>query len=59
MNNKELQAETTAQQSDAAELLPSAPLAANPVLAVRCSTSSKQHLLICNAAFLECCQSMV
>ena len=32
MNNKELKAETEAQQSDAADLLPSAPLAANPML---------------------------
>ena len=32
MNNKELQAETEAQQSKNAELLPSAPLVANPLL---------------------------
>ena len=32
MNNKELQAETEVQQSKNAELLPSAPLVANPVL---------------------------
>ena len=32
MNNKELKAETEVQQSDAAELLPSAPLVANPML---------------------------
>ena len=33
MNNNELKAETEAQQSENADLLPSAPLAANPVLA--------------------------
>ena len=33
MNNKELQDETEAQQSETAELLPSAPLVANPLLA--------------------------
>ena len=33
MNNKELQAETKAQQSETAKLLPSAPLVANPMLA--------------------------
>ena len=32
MNNKELQAETEAQQSKSAEILPSAPLVANPML---------------------------
>lgn len=32
MNNKELQAETEAQQSKNAALLPSAPLVANPLL---------------------------
>ena len=32
MNNKELQAETEAQQSENAALLPSAPLVANPML---------------------------
>lgn len=32
MNNKELQAETEAQQSKNAELLPSAPLVASPLL---------------------------
>ena len=32
MNNKELQAETEVHQSENAELLPSAPLAANPML---------------------------
>lgn len=32
MNNKELQAETVVQQSKIAELLPSAPLVANPML---------------------------
>lgn len=34
MNNKELQAETEAQQSKNAEPLPSAPLVANPMLVV-------------------------
>ena len=33
MNNKELKAETEAQQSNTAELLPSAPLVANQMLA--------------------------
>lgn len=33
MNNEELKAETEAQQRDDAELLPSAPLVANPMLA--------------------------
>ena len=33
MNNKELKAETEAQQSENAALLPSAPLVANPMLA--------------------------
>jgi hypothetical protein len=33
MNNKELQAETEAQQSKTDELLPSAPLVASPLLA--------------------------
>ena len=32
MNNKELQAETEVQESKNAELLPSAPLVANPLL---------------------------
>lgn len=41
MNNKELQAETEAQQSKNAELLPSPPLVANPMLAVRAVNYSK------------------
>ena len=46
MNNKELQAETKAQQSKTAELLPSAPLVANPMLpAVRaCEHWTKKEL---------------
>ena len=41
MNNKELKAKTEAQQSKNAELLPSAPLVANPMLATVLSQIDK------------------
>ena len=40
--NKERQAETEVQQSDAAELLPSAPLAAIPLLSAALSTEERK-----------------
>lgn len=46
MNNKELNAETEAQQSDSAELLPSAPLAANPLLPAGVLANSQYHEFI-------------
>jgi hypothetical protein len=44
MNNNERQAGTKAQQSTNDELLTSAPLAANPKLAVRCVCSHEDGL---------------
>ena len=45
MMNNELQAETEAQQSTTAELLPSAPLAANPMLAAALSVKMQKVLV--------------
>ena len=62
MNNKELKAETEVQQIKNAELLPSAPLVANPMLnavAVKLSKTQKEFIKeMQNGVICHCMQGL-